>query len=408
MTQKTAELLAPLVALSRKYGSDPAWVLAGGGNTSFKTADTLFVKASGFALGSINAGGFCGMERAKLDAIWEKAYPADPAAREDEALADLMAARVAGETKRPSVETLLHGFFPQAYVVHTHPALVNGLTCGRGGESAFRRLFGREGIWVPFVDPGYTLAKVVRGLFEDFKAREGKSPSVMFMQNHGLLLAGNSPGEIDAISASIMARLDREIALSGEARPDETSAAVDAAALAEFYLALRGLAGDSLGGNSPCILYRADRMILGFAASPTAFTPLSRPYSPDHIVYAGHEYLRVDGCGDLGAAARTFADLRDAYLRNAWADFLARNGAAPRIVLVKDLGAFAIAAAAAGTQAAAAARSAAERILDLFVDSCKVATYTKAFGGPLFMTPEAVAFIRNWEVEKYRSTIGAR
>ena len=397
MSKETAELLAPLAALSRSYGADPAWVLAGGGNTSFKTEDTLFVKASGFALGGIDAEGFCGMKRAKLDAIWKKEYPADSAAREDEALADLMAARLPGETKRPSVETLLHGFFPQAYVVHTHPALVNGLTCGRDGESAFRRLFGGEGIWVPFVDPGYILAKVVRGIFEDFRAKEGKAPSLMFMQNHGLLVAGESPREIDAISASVVARLSREIALSGIAKPDETASAVDAFALAGFIAELGRSAGDDL-----FVLHRADRMILGYCATPASFAPISRPYSPDHIVYAGQEYLRVDGAEDPRDATRTFANPRD-----AWAGYLARNGSAPRIVLARDLGAFAVAKVADPTSVAAA-KAAASRALELFVDSCKVATFTGAFGGPLFMSPEAVAFIRTWEVEKYRSSVGAR
>ena len=64
--------LGPLAALSRRYGADPAWVLAGGGNTSYKTADRLYVKASGFALGTIEASGFCEIDRARLDAIWTR------------------------------------------------------------------------------------------------------------------------------------------------------------------------------------------------------------------------------------------------------------------------------------------------------------------------------------------------
>ena len=390
MKQETARLIAPLIALSRRYGADPAWVLAGGGNTSFKTAKTLFVKASGFALGSIEADGFCEVDRRKLDAIWEKRYPTDVAAREDSALADLMAARVPGEAKRPSVETLLHGFFPQAFVVHTHPTLVNGLTCGREGESAFKRLFGERGIWVPFVDPGFTLAKAVREIFDDFVARKGRAPSIMFMQNHGLLVAGDSPEEIDAASAEIMGRLRAEVEASGIRQPDERAAAVDAASLAGFVAVLGDLAGENA-----FILHRADRMTIGFAESADAFAPISRPYSPDHIVYAGHEYLRVDS--------------RPSSIREAWADYRTRNGAAPRLVLAKGLGCFAIAAGGAADPAAKrAAATAAGRILDLFIDSCKVATYAQAFGGPLFMSPSAVAFIRNWEVEKYRASLAAR
>jgi len=64
--------------------------------------------------------------------MWEKSYPAESDAREKEVLSDLMASRRAGEEKkRPSVETTLHDILPFSFVVHTHPALVNGLTCSQ-------------------------------------------------------------------------------------------------------------------------------------------------------------------------------------------------------------------------------------------------------------------------------------
>jgi len=378
--------LGPLATISRRYGADPAWVLAGGGNTSFKTADKLYVKASGFALGTIEASGFCEIDRARLDAIWTREYPGDKDAREDAALADLMAARSPGETKRPSVETLLHGFFPQAYVVHTHPAIVNGLTCSQEGEAAFAHIFGGEGIWVPLVDPGYTLAVAVRSIFDAYVARKGAAPAFMFMQNHGLLVAAESPEAIVALSDAIIAKLKAAIAAAGVAEPDLTPAAADSGETEAFAAALRGLAGDGVS-----VQHRADAMTLGFAADAASFSAIARPYSPDHIVYAGHEFLRVEGRAELAAA---------------WAAYSARNGQRPRVVLAKGLGAFSIGGGPGQTPAAAA--QTASRVLDLFADACKVACYTRAFGGPRFMTPEAVAFIRNWEVEKYRSSVAGR
>ncbi len=105
--------LDALVALSRLYGSDSEWVLAGGGNTSVKIGETLYVKASGTSLGTIDETGFCAIDRSRLDAMWSASYPEETDAREAAALADLMAARVPGETKRPSVETLMHGLSPR-------------------------------------------------------------------------------------------------------------------------------------------------------------------------------------------------------------------------------------------------------------------------------------------------------
>ncbi|MCK5736954.1 MAG: class II aldolase/adducin family protein, partial [Spirochaetaceae bacterium] len=133
------KILNDLIAVSREYGSDPKWVVAGGGNTSLKVDDVLYVKASGFPLATIDESGFARMDRSKLAAIWETDYPAgeDTAAvakRESLVLADMMAACLPEEEKRPSVEALLHDLLPWPLIVHLHPTLVNGLTCGIKGE----------------------------------------------------------------------------------------------------------------------------------------------------------------------------------------------------------------------------------------------------------------------------------
>jgi rhamnose utilization protein RhaD (predicted bifunctional aldolase and dehydrogenase) len=364
--------LSALVALSRRFGADPAWVLAGGGNTSLKDGGTIYVKASGTSLGSISADGFCAIDRAKLDAIWSSSYPEEAEAREAAALADLLAARRPGEAKRPSVETLMHGLFPQAFVVHTHPAAVNGVTCGRLGKAAFERLFGGEGIWVPFVDPGYVLATTVKAALDAFAAERGAPPALMLMQNHGLLVAGESPAEVVALSERVMAKV------LGETRraPNLSATAVDARRLAEASLAIASSAGEGA-----VLRFRSDAETLARSISREAFAPLASAFTPDHIVYAGHEFLLADR-GALGIAG-------------GWADFLERNGVPPRIIVVPGLGAFSCARSEGGADAA----------MLLYVDALKVAAYAESFGGALHMTKEKIDFIRNWEVEKYRSTV---
>ena len=106
--------LETLVNFSHKYGADRSLVLAGGGNTSYKTDDVLYIKGSGTSLADICECGFVKMSRTALSDIWSKKYADTSAEREAEVLADLMAARLPGEeSKRPSVETLLHDLFPQ-------------------------------------------------------------------------------------------------------------------------------------------------------------------------------------------------------------------------------------------------------------------------------------------------------
>ncbi|MFQ9502884.1 MAG: class II aldolase/adducin family protein [Alistipes indistinctus] len=73
-----------LIRISQFYGSDSRYVIAGGGNTSYKNADKLWVKASGHALATITEEGFAVLDRNKLNVISQKQYPADTAAREEE------------------------------------------------------------------------------------------------------------------------------------------------------------------------------------------------------------------------------------------------------------------------------------------------------------------------------------
>ena len=128
ITGFTAQLDS-LAAMSNKYGANPEYVLAGGGNTSFKSDDYLWIKGSGTSLATIKGEDFVVLERAALAQMWNAKYPEDEAQREAAVLEDMMDARIKGESRRPSVETLLHDLFPQKYILHVHPAIVNGITC---------------------------------------------------------------------------------------------------------------------------------------------------------------------------------------------------------------------------------------------------------------------------------------
>ncbi|MBR5252544.1 MAG: class II aldolase, partial [Clostridia bacterium] len=188
-----------LVKFSNKYGTLPGFVLAGGGNTSYKNKTNLYVKGSGTSLATITEAGFVKMNRAALAAIWEKTYSADTAEREAQVLSDMMAAKCPGEeAKRPSVETLLHDLFPQKYVLHVHPTKVNAITCSVNGEATVAEMF-PEAVWVDECEPGYILAANCKKNLADYKAKSGKDASVLFLQNHGIFFAADSQKELASI-----------------------------------------------------------------------------------------------------------------------------------------------------------------------------------------------------------------
>jgi rhamnose utilization protein RhaD (predicted bifunctional aldolase and dehydrogenase) len=115
-----------LIEISRFYGQDSRFVIAGGGNTSYKNAGQLWVKASGSSLANITEDGFAVLDRAKLNRMSEKSYSNNAAKREEEVKNDLAEATLS-KGKRPSVETSMHNAIDFAFVVHLHPTAVNGL-----------------------------------------------------------------------------------------------------------------------------------------------------------------------------------------------------------------------------------------------------------------------------------------
>lgn len=384
--------LEALVSVSRRYGADPSFVVAGGGNSSWKTADSLYVKASGSALATIDESGFVRMDRTKLAAIWGASYPADQDERESAVLEDMMAARARGEeAKRPSVETLLHDLLPAAFVVHTHPALVNALTCSRGGKRICEELFGHDAVWIPSTNPGYVLSKAVKEALERNGA-PGRAPcTLIFLQNHGIFVAADDIAGIDAQYGRVFDALGARLKAAGIALPSFQHASDSFGASSAAAEVLGRLAKEALGPEAE-VVFRRDDDIAALVADRSAFEPVSSAYSPDHIVYAGSEALFVDlGPSPSDAAAR------DAVWRS-WSGFVSRTGRYPKLVALRAVGVFGV---GAGTKAAGLA-------VELFMDAAKIACGSAAFGGPRFMSADQIDFINNWEVERYRTSVSTK
>lgn len=197
-----------LITISRYYGADSRFVIAGGGNTSYKNSDHIWVKASGSSLATIDEDGFAQLDRSLLNRMTDKKYSADAAKREEEVKNDLAEATLTKE-RRPSVETSMHNVIGFAFVVHLHPTLVNGLMCAVDAEKELQRLFGEKALFVEYTDPGYLLFKKVAGKISDYRSLYGEEPQVIWLQNHGIFVAADTTEEIKQIYADILKRLKR-------------------------------------------------------------------------------------------------------------------------------------------------------------------------------------------------------
>ncbi len=362
------EQLAALAALSNKYGADARYVLAGGGNTSYKNGDFLWVKGAGTCLATVKAEDFVVMERALLDKMWNREYPADENAREAAVLSDMMYARARGESRRPSVETLLHNLFPQSYVLHIHPALVNGLTCSKEGKAAMERLF-PDAIWVAACKPGYTLALACKKVMDAYAAAKGKAAQVLFLENHGIFFAADSVEETDALAQGVMDALSNAVTR----QPDLTPVDADIKKVVAISPVLRALYGQTLPAT---VKFTSNNEVLGY-------DPATKSLTPDHLVYCKAKQLILP------------ADVDGDGIKAAFDAFVAENGYKPQIAFVKDLGMFSMGLTMEQALTAQA----------VMLDAIMVAAYAESFGGVHAMPDSLMDFIAGLEAESYHAKV---
>lgn len=174
--------LALLADISVRLGQNPAVVQGGGGNSSIKTDGGMWVKASGVCLRDVTRDkGFVAVDDA---AIREGLSACRSEADYDALLSRCLHPRSKG---RPSMETGFHALLGPV-VLHTHPVSVNLLCCSVEGRDIARVLF-PDVLWVPWAAPGLSLTQKI------FSQITNKKPEIIFLQNHGLIVSGDTPAE---------------------------------------------------------------------------------------------------------------------------------------------------------------------------------------------------------------------
>ena len=163
---------------SRLIGVDDNLVLHGGGNTSVKIEDYLFVKGSGWDLSSIEEAGFPAV---RLDALKEMA--------KREKLSDSLMVKEQKEAMRdksfpnPSIEAILHAVIPCKFVDHTHADAVVTITNTPNGKDLIKDIYGDAVLIIDYVMPGFILAKEI---YEKTKGIDWDKIEAIILLNHGV------------------------------------------------------------------------------------------------------------------------------------------------------------------------------------------------------------------------------
>lgn len=273
------------VYTSRLLGRDKSLVLHGGGNTSVKVRepnlfgeeeDVLYVKGSGWDLETIEAEGFAPVRLEPAKRLATLPRLSDP-----QMVNELRTSMTRASAPTPSVEAILHAALPFKFVDHTHADAVVTVTNAPGGEERVREIYGDSVVIIPYVMPGFDLARLCA---ERFPAESGPETAGMVLMNHGVFSFADDARE----SYERMIRLVRLAEEHLERRrawalgpfPEEPAGTPDAPGIARLRHGVSKVAG------FPMVLsVRRDARALAFARrEDVSRVSQQGPATPDHVI----------------------------------------------------------------------------------------------------------------------------
>src|SRR5579859_7023714 len=381
-------LLAERVYTSRLLGRDHSLVLHGGGNTSVKIRelnvfgeeeDILYIKGSGWDLETIEAAGFAPvrLERVRRLATLDRLS-------DTRMVQELRAAMTDPSAPTPSVETILHAILPYRFVDHTHADALLAITNTVDGPQRVRDIYGDSVVIVPYVMPGFDLARVAAERFSD---ESGPSTVGMVLLKHGFFSFGETARVAYERMIELVSRAEAYLEekhawsiLVGAARPptgkprraDLTELRSQVSEVAGFPVVL----SSHTDGHSMAFVQRPD----------LAEVAQQGPATPDHVI-------RTKRTAQLGRDVHQFSSAYEHY----FAQHAAGSGAAltmldpaPRVVLDPELGVLTI-----GRTAHDAAIA-----YDVYEHTIDIVQRAVALGGYQALPAADIFAVEYWDLEQ--------
>lgn len=349
------------VNLSRFAGERFDLVQAGGGNASVKLDDgTMLIKSSGCSLSEVSSRqGYARVELAKVrDILSHPPLLSITEKRGQEGLASAMLRETLVESEaRPSIETFLHALL-DTFVLHTHPIAVNAVTCRPDWAEILDQLF-PQALLVPYQTPGLALALELKGHVERFLAHHGEPPRIVFLQNHGLIVSEAEAPSVRRTTEAVLAQIEGRLGFD-----------------LEYHKLVSRLSEHFDEGEDRPIAYLSLDTGLARLAAELGPDRLAQPFCPDGFVFCGFRPLRLDDLSDPTPIK----------------DYTACYHERPKVILHAGM-LFIV---------ADSVRKAKE-IEDVF----RFHVMTLRLSGPdvVVLEDEELAYLANWEAEKYRQRV---
>ncbi len=379
--------LGQRVYTSRLLGRDVSLVLHGGGNTSVKIREhnilgeeeeILYVKGSGWDLATIEAAGFAPVRMARLLGLAQLDTLTDA-----EMANELKSNMTDAGAPAPSVEAILHAILPHTYVDHTHADALIAVTNTPGGLERVREIYGDTLVAVPYVMPGFKLA---RRAAELFPAEAGPQTRGMVLMQHGLFSFGATARESYESMIEMVRRAEEYLARHQAWHVPSPSVALVPMPERSEIAALRHAVSSAAG--APLILAtHRDEQCLGFAQrEDLARLALQGPATPDHVIRT--KRLPLIG-RDIAAYVADYTAYFAAHAPSAGRP-LEMLDPAPRVILDPALGMCAL-----GRTAKDAAI-----VEDIYRHTIEIVERATALGGWQALPAQDIFEVEYWDLEQ--------
>ncbi len=374
--------IALRVYSSRLLGQEPKLVLHGGGNTSVKTTmsdllgdrhEVICVKGSGWDLASIEA---AGLPAVKLEPL--RRLETLDALSDEDMVAFQRANLLDPAAPNPSVETLLHAFLPHRFVDHTHASAILSLSNLADGEQRCRELFAQRVAHVPFIMPGFELAKAAAAIYRQQPQVEG-----LILHQHGIFTFGDTAQQAYERMIALVDLAEQAIADGQRSGGVAVSLPSSLATAADIAPIIRGACNRH--GVQLVMCHRSNAAIRRFVdGQELPRYSQQGVITPDHIIRTKNRPLLLPApqAETLGAFAEAVADAVDDYVQAYTAYFARENTLSggnkrmldplPRVVLVPGVGLFAL---GEHSKAATIAADLAEASMHCIMDAERLGEY---------------------------------
>jgi len=379
--------LGQRVYSSRLLGREPALVLHGGGNTSVKLNETnllgeeetlLYVKGSGADLEHIEASGFAPV---RLNPLLKLAKL--PALSDPEMVNALRTQMTRADAPTPSVEAILHAILPYRFVDHTHADAVLAIMNSRDGAARIRDIYGDSVVIIPYVMPGFDLARAVA---ECFPAAAGPKTIGMILLHHGVFAFGNSARESYQRMIDLVTRAEDYLAKHNAWNISAPALTPGPVPLRRELAALRHETSRIAGFPLILCAHTDSRSLAFVRREDLARLTQQGPATPDHAIRTKH-------LPQLGRDVAAYADAYRKYFEAYGAQ--AREpktmlDPAPRVLLDPQLGVCTL---------GRSARDAAI-VHDIYSHTMDIQLRAARLGGYQALSPKDIFDVEYWDLEQ--------